>query len=75
MLRVEDRGRGLPEGLDPFQSGVQGPEATQGYGLGLGIVAGVVEQWHGKVRAYNGDAGGAVFEVRLPAVESEVGQG
>ncbi len=75
VLRVEDRGRGLPEGLDPFQSGVQGPEATQGYGLGLGIVAGVVEQWHGKVRAYNGDAGGAVFEVRLPAVESEVGQG
>ena len=38
-----------------------------GAGLGLAIVAGIVDGHAGSVRASNAPGGGASFEVRLPA--------
>ena len=39
-----------------------------GAGLGLAIVAGIVDAHDGRVRAGNADGGGAAFVVELPAL-------
>jgi two-component system sensor histidine kinase ChvG len=82
MLRVADCGPGIPPEhlqriFDRFFS--YRPSASAGGaapqdrrlehpGLGLAIVKAIVEGYGGTVRASNRDGGGAVFEVRLPAV-------
>jgi two-component system OmpR family sensor kinase len=75
-LRVRDHGPGLPEGVDPadlFERfwRAEGGRARGrgGAGLGLAIVAGIVEQHGGTVHAANADGGGAEFVVELPAPE------
>jgi signal transduction histidine kinase len=70
-VEVEDRGPGLPPGLDPFVSGVQGPDAAPGHGLGLGIVASVAARWGGDASVRPGETGGTVFELRLPIASSK----
>jgi two-component system OmpR family sensor kinase len=76
LLAVEDGGSGIPaEHLphvfdrfykaDASRAGVSG-----GSGLGLSIVKAIVEGYGGNVSAANREAGGAVFEVRIPIVSS-----
>jgi two-component system OmpR family sensor kinase len=71
-LRVRDHGPGLP-GEDPdalferFWRAEGGRERGKGgAGLGLAIVAGIVDAHGGRVSAANAPDGGAVFTVRLP---------
>ena len=70
---MRDHGRGLP-GDDPdalferFWRAEGGRERGKGgAGLGLAIVAGIVDAHAGTVTAANAPGGGAAFEVRLPA--------
>lgn len=66
MIRVSDRGRGIPaEALehvfDPFFT-----TRAQGNGLGLAVLASTVAQHGGTVHAANRHDGGAQFTVLLP---------
>jgi two-component system OmpR family sensor kinase len=68
-LEVRDHGPGLPtdepnELFERFWRDANGKR--RGAGLGLAIVAGIVEAHGGSVRAANADGGGATFVVRLP---------
>jgi two-component system OmpR family sensor kinase len=72
-LEVRDHGPGLP-GEDPdalferFWRAEGGRErGKDGAGLGLAIVAAIVDAHAGTVAAANAPDGGAAFEVRLPA--------
>jgi two-component system OmpR family sensor kinase len=73
ILRVRDHGPGLPAGVQPadlFERfwRAEGGRARGrgGAGLGLAIVAGIVAQHGGTVRAANVADGGAEFVVELP---------
>ncbi len=72
-LAVRDHGPGLPTDeadalFERFWRAEAGRErGKDGAGLGLAIVAGIVEGHDGTVTAANAPGGGAEFEVRLPA--------
>jgi two-component system sensor histidine kinase ChvG len=73
VIRVCDDGPGIPAEhrgriFDRFFSFRPGEEKGVHAGLGLAIVKAIAEGHGGAVRADNRDAGGACFEVRLPAV-------
>jgi two-component system OmpR family sensor kinase len=75
-LEVRDHGPGLP-GDDPdalferFWRAEGGRErGAGGAGLGLAIVAGIVDAHGGSVRAQNAAGGGACFVVQLPAAHA-----
>ena len=73
LLDVRDHGRGLPTDdtdalFERFWRAEGGRERGRGgAGLGLAIVAGIVDAHHGRVEARNAPDGGASFVVRLPA--------
>ena len=74
VLRVSDDGPGLPPGMEDqvFARFVRGSgpadlSADGGTGLGLAIVRAVAESHGGSVTAGRSSAGGALFEVRIPA--------
>jgi len=70
-IAVEDRGPGVPAGLEEaiFERFFQGPPsphaARQGFGLGLYVVRSYLELLGGSVRAERGSQGGARFACRL----------
>jgi two-component system, OmpR family, sensor kinase len=72
-LEVRDHGPGLPtddpqEIFERFWRSEGGRERGRGgAGLGLAIVAGIVDAHGGRVEARNAPGGGASFVVRLPA--------
>jgi two-component system, OmpR family, sensor kinase len=72
-LRVRDHGPGLPTDdadvlFERFWRAEGGRERGRGgAGLGLAIVAGIVDAHGGQVSAGNAPDGGAVFTVRLPS--------
>ncbi len=66
VVRVEDRGPGVPEEL---RADVWNPDVTTkrgGTGLGLAIVSQTVQAHGGSVSLANRSGGGAAFTVRLP---------
>ncbi len=68
VVRVEDRGPGVPEEL---RADVWNPDVTTkraGTGLGLAIVHQTVQMHGGSVSLANRPEGGAAFTVRLPLV-------
>jgi two-component system OmpR family sensor kinase len=74
LLEVRDHGRGLPPGdpaelFERFWRAEPGRERATGGGAGLGlaIVAAIVDAHGGSVTASNADGGGASFVIRLPA--------
>jgi two-component system OmpR family sensor kinase len=74
VLQVRDRGPGIrsDELLRVFERFYRGPSArvgsTPGMGLGLALAQAIVHGHAGRISAANAPDGGAVFEVRLPAV-------
>ena len=72
LVRVADRGPGLPAGeLDHvFDLFHRLPNSKPGgVGLGLAIVRGFVEAQGGRVAAANGANGGAIFNIWMPAAD------
>ena len=74
-ITVTDSGPGIPEEhlpriFDRFykaDASRAGTRIPSGSGLGLSIVRAIVHRHGGEVRAFNRPAGGAVFEILLPA--------
>ncbi|MCZ4126917.1 ATP-binding protein [Stutzerimonas balearica] len=74
-LAVSDSGGGIAEAdLDKvFEPFYTTKPVGQGLGLGLAVSYGIVRDLGGSLEAHNGEQG-AVFEVRLPAVEPTAAQ-
>jgi two-component system OmpR family sensor kinase len=76
-IEVRDHGPGLPPGdsealFERFWRAEGGRERGKGgAGLGLAIVAGIVDAHGGRVHAANVPGGGASFVVELPAAHSQ----
>ncbi len=70
LLAVEDSGPGVPEALRGrvFEPFFTTKPAGLGTGLGLSLVAEIVQRHGGKVEVRDGSLRGARFEVRLPRV-------
>jgi two-component system CheB/CheR fusion protein len=80
VLRVEDRGKGIPPELLPHifelftQAGSEGNGMREGLGLGLGLVKSIAEAHGGTVQAKSeGDGKGAEIIVRLPLQRRSAG--
>jgi two-component system OmpR family sensor kinase len=72
VLQVADRGPGVPESereriFEPFYRLRGASEREGGVGLGLALVQSIARRHGGSVRCLPREAGGAVFEVRLPS--------
>ena len=80
-LRVSDNGRGMtPEQLhhlfEPFNRlgrGSEGPDGTEGSGIGLAIVKALMERMGGSVSAESTPGQGSVFELRLADGSAQAG--
>jgi two-component system OmpR family sensor kinase len=76
VIEVEDDGPGLDDGDAPhvferfFRSDPSRSRDTGGAGLGLAIVATIVEAHGGHAEAENGSRGGALFRIVLPSAMS-----
>ena len=77
IIKVVDHGHGFPETelSSVFDKFYRGKDAKAGgTGLGLSIVKGFVEAHHGSVSASNGEKGGAIFTIKIPAKQMDLQQ-
>ncbi|MEM9795516.1 MAG: ATP-binding protein [Pseudomonadota bacterium] len=74
VLSVRDSGHGIEAPEQLFEPFYTTKKPGEGVGLGLAISSGIVSDLGGRLTARNARAGGAVFEVRLPAIDKP-GQG
>ena len=70
-LSVRDNGEGIADLDALFEPFYTTKQPGDGVGLGLAISSGIVNDLGGRLTARNADAGGAVFEVRLPIWKEE----
>lgn len=69
VLAVRDTGHGLKDPEKLFEPFYTTKRPGDGVGLGLAISSGIVTDLGGRLTARNAVRGGAVFEVRLPAID------
>jgi signal transduction histidine kinase len=68
VITLSDTGPGIREPHRVFDPFYTTKPIGKGTGLGLSICFGIVQEHNGKILCYNGQQGGAVFRVELPAV-------
>lgn len=68
VVLFSDTGPGIKEPHRVFDPFYTTKPVGKGTGLGLSICYGIVQEHGGKILCYNGQTGGAVFRVELPAV-------
>src|SRR5262249_31408102 len=68
VILFSDNGPGIKEPHRVFDPFYTTKPVGKGTGLGLSICYGIVQEHGGKILCYNGQTGGAVFRVELPAV-------
>ncbi|MBF9041804.1 sensor histidine kinase [Rhodobacterales bacterium HKCCE4037] len=68
VLSVRDSGDGIDDLEALFEPFYTTKKPGEGVGLGLAISSGIVNDLGGRLTARNSQRGGAVFEVRLPAL-------
>jgi len=68
VILFSDNGPGIREPHRVFDPFYTTKPVGKGTGLGLSICYGIVQEHGGKILCYNGQTGGAVFRVELPAV-------
>ncbi|ACK51741.1 osmosensitive K+ channel signal transduction histidine kinase [Methylocella silvestris BL2] len=80
VLQILDEGPGIPAAdveriFDKFTRAQKGDQVGAGTGLGLAVCRGFIEAMHGTIAAGNrSDTHGAVFTIRLPALEPASGE-
>ena len=67
-ILFSDTGPGIKDPHRVFDPFYTTKPIGKGTGLGLSICFGIVQEHNGKILCYNGQQGGAVFRVELPAV-------
>jgi two-component system C4-dicarboxylate transport sensor histidine kinase DctB len=70
-LTVRDNGDGVEDLSALFEPFYTTKQPGDGVGLGLAISSGIVTDHGGRLRARNGEQGGAVFEMQLPLLEAD----
>jgi signal transduction histidine kinase len=68
ILLFADTGPGIKDPHRVFDPFYTTKPVGKGTGLGLSICYGIVQEHGGRIMCYNGQSGGAVFRVELPAV-------
>src|SRR5262249_15811488 len=68
IVLFSDTGPGVKEPHRVFDPFYTTKPVGKGTGLGLSIGFGIIQEPSGKILCYNGQKGGAVFRVELPAV-------
>jgi signal transduction histidine kinase len=67
-IKVKDSANGIPDGLCEkiFEPRFTTKQGSGGTGIGLYMSTQIIKKYHGSIRAYNSEEGGAVFEVTIP---------
>jgi signal transduction histidine kinase len=68
VVLFSDTGPGIKDPTRVFDPFYTTKPVGKGTGLGLSICFGIIQEHAGKILCYNGQRGGAVFRVELPAV-------
>lgn len=69
VIAVRDSGHGIEDPEQLFEPFYTTKKPGDGVGLGLAISSGIVADLGGRLTARNAEGGGAVFELRLPALD------
>lgn len=71
-LAVRDNGSGIDDLEQLFEPFYTTKKPGDGVGLGLAISSGIVTDLGGRLIARNGNSGGAVFEIQLPILNTDI---